>query len=108
VNNGLLTLYEALLMVIAERTSQDDAIYLRKSQYPWHKDSNCLIFNLAQLTNIAEDPLTAKQYEMTYILTVEQMYGIIYNANLQLGKANMDELVKAFNHYYRNDAFIEF
>ncbi|NMO18512.1 hypothetical protein HPC49_17935 [Pyxidicoccus fallax] len=73
---------------------------------PWTADTLCVV--LERDTYSEEVPEFARRHSLRDVLSVHQAQGIVENARRQLAEPGVDELVQAFNYYFKKDAFIRF
>lgn len=79
-------------------------LYL-KGGYPWNSESLGVILNINEL-DPEDDPEFAKKNNMKYALNVQSVQDIVEGAISQKKNVSIEELIEAFNYYYKNDAFI--
>jgi hypothetical protein len=86
----------------------DYMIYV-SHQYPWNENTLCLVLDPTDndSDNPDEEPLVAKQLGLKEALGVSETQEIVINLKSQTPNIKASDLVKAFNYYFANDAFME-
>lgn len=87
----------------------DYVLYL-SHQHPWNENTLCLVLDPTDndSDDPDEEPLVARQLGLKATLGVSETQEIVANAKSQGPNVNAPDLIRAFNYYYTNDAFIEF
>jgi hypothetical protein len=73
---------------------------------PWRGDSRCAVLDPDESDDAEEDPPFATEHGLTYVLTMADAQSVAKNVKQQMPSAGPRDLVRAFNFYVRNDAFI--
>jgi hypothetical protein len=86
----------------------DHALYLGGDK-PWNASTPTAVLDPDDVDGLDEDenPAFAEQAGLRYVLSVQEVQGIVANARQQKSDLSLDDLVVAFNFYYDNDAYIE-
>ena len=84
----------------------DHALYL-VGTYPWRKDTPCAVLNPDEIEDFPEKQIIAEKYRLNYVLSVQQAQDLTKNTHEQIKNVTSEQLIDAFNFYYKNDAFIE-
>jgi len=84
-----------------------DALYLPEDEV-WDVDTEGLICDPNDVEDEDDEvPLAAKERNLIYALSIQDIQDIVYNAKQQKDNAFADDLLEAYLYYYDNDAFIE-
>ena len=82
------------------------ALYLEAGEV-WNLNTKCAVLDPNDVEDDDEElPTYAKKNKLVYVLTIQEIKGIIKNAYQQKKDCSEDDLLKAFVYYYDNDAFI--
>jgi hypothetical protein len=73
----------------------------------WTKATPCVVLEEEEDINPESASYIAKNH-FRYVLTIQDIQGIVSNVKLQKGEASVDEFFQAFLFYVDNDAFIGF
>jgi hypothetical protein len=84
----------------------NEAIYLPKDQ-DWSLSSPVALSSSDDCVE-GEDPIIARNNGLAYALMMSDGQDIVANARAQKPDSTLDDLLKAFVFYYKNDAFITF
>lgn len=80
--------------------------------YPWSKDDICAVMDRNDPEQFEdpddEEPLFARRTSLKCVFIMHEVHSIVNNARQQESEVMIDELVDAFNYYYKHDAFINF
>ena len=79
-----------------------------KEKYPFQLTTEIYLASEEEMDK--EDPniIKVEGVVLLYILGTAIAQDIVENAQQQKPNVTVEELIKAFNYYYKNDAFIEF
>ena len=102
---NLITLSEFLQS--PDSFAWNEAVYLPKNN-EWSLNSPVVIWSPDDCDEGEEDPQIARSNGLTYALGVSVGQDIVANAREQKPDSTLDELLRAFLFYYKNDAFIAF
>ena len=84
-----------------------DALFLPEDEV-WNMDTEGMICDPNDVENESDEvPKAAKERNLIYALSIQDLQDIVYNAKQQKEKASVDEVLEAYLYYYDNDAFIE-
>jgi hypothetical protein len=108
----LLSLSDLFDVLITGEPLPRGAVYLEQKQ-SWTKESIGAVLpdRYVDTTNydeIEDRPAFAKRHNLFWILDTDTVEDIVYNAQLQLGNPSIEQLVDAFNFYWKHDGFLEF
>ena len=97
-------------LIAIVHTLHNGALYLAGA-YPWNPDTLGVIYvgaNTVRKGTRLEDiyPTFLEQYELTFVIESAALYSVVWNAKNQKPAATISEIVAAFNHYYKYDAFM--
>jgi hypothetical protein len=99
-----------LLTSIDNLEDEDCAVYMPKNGV-WTLNTTFTVIcddDDDDYENDDDEPQYAKQNNLKYVLNTQTFCDIIYNARLQKNQVSLEDLFRAFNFYYENDAFIDF
>jgi len=102
---AILNLGEVLSKIRSFRW--DYALFIG-GDFPFNYDSACAVLDPNDSDDPDTDPDYAIQHGLRYALSAQDARGVVENAMAQKKDTDIKDLVKAFNHYYENDAFITF
>ncbi len=80
----------------------------------WNLNSTCIIIESDEVPPELEDepdagvPEFAKQNGLKETLPISTVKDIVWNARAQKANVTLEELLRAFQYYYKHDAFIAF
>ena len=79
-------------------------------QHPWDENTLCLVLDPTdnEGNDPDEEPVVAKRLRFKPALGVSETQEVVLNAESQLTNISPPDLIRAFNYYYSNDAFMEF
>lgn len=79
-------------------------------QHPWDEQTPCIILDPDDndSDDPDEEPVVVKRLGFKPALGVSETQEVVLNAESQLTNINAPDLIRAFNYYYANDAFMEF
>lgn len=83
----------------------DDALYLA-GEYPWTADSLAAVLDPDEIENEVDEPFIVRQYGLRYVLDMQSVHAIVIHARQETTTPDIDYLLRAFNHYCKNDAFM--
>ncbi len=90
-----------------EEFQWSDALFLPEDEV-WNVDTEGLILDPNDVEDDSEEvPRVAKEKNLMYALSVQDVQNIVYNAKQQKEKAAVTELLEAYLYYYDNDAYID-
>jgi hypothetical protein len=85
----------------------NEALFLPEN-HDWSLDSRCAVLDLDDLGEDEDRPRFAADNGLIYAMTIQQLQGIVSNARQQWPECSPEDLLQAFLHYHRYDAFMVF
>jgi hypothetical protein len=95
------------LLTTAEQLPWTDALYL-PSQEAWTIQTKGAVLNPDECEHDQDVPDFAAAQGLQYTLGLHQIQEVVQNARQQKPDVTVDDLFRAFLHYYDHDAFIRF
>ena len=95
------------VLVDPERYRWTDALYL-SCERSWDGGSRCLILDPEETDDPDDDPILANENGLQYVLSMQDVQSIVRNAKRQKIELSEDELIRALDFYFANDAYIVF
>lgn len=89
----------------SENLPWDEALFLPVKDN-WSPDSLAIVWSLDDLDDDQEIPEIAQLNDMKYVFGVSTVQDIVRNARMQKPESDINDLMKAFMYYYKNDAFV--
>jgi hypothetical protein len=85
----------------------NSALYLPRGS-EWSYDTPATVLDPNDCEDEEEDPPFARVNQLKYALDIATVQSVVANARMQLPNPTDHDLLCAFDHYHRHDAFIDF
>jgi len=83
------------------------ALYLPRNS-DWSLQTPAQVLDPNDCGDDEEDPPFATANGLRYTLGIQDIQSIVENAQRQIPSPSLEDLLRAFQHYFQNDAFIQF
>ena len=99
--------FRKLINVLREiKEYPDECDLYMKDEFPWSAATPCAVLSTRDLFP-EEDPPFAVEKGLRHGLSVQQAQDMVSNAKEQKRQLTDEEIIRAFNYYYDNDAYVD-